>query len=65
MTITVELSDEISHRLEELARSMNIDPSELARIALEEWASRSSPEVEKAGTYILDKHRELLRRLAQ
>jgi antitoxin FitA len=64
MTFTIALSDEKALRLEELARKAGVSPEELLRASLEEWLSKPQEDFARAASYVLQKNRELYRRLA-
>ncbi|MCL4202258.1 MAG: hypothetical protein KJ000_07170 [Pirellulaceae bacterium] len=64
MPITLELDDEQSQRLERVARELQVDANELARAAINDLVSRPADDFERAVTYVLEKNRELYRRLA-
>ncbi|WP_145367493.1 DNA-binding protein [Maioricimonas rarisocia] len=63
MAISVTLSDEQSRRLEEMARRLNVTPQRLATAAIREFLSRPSNDFDRAMQYVLQKNRELYRRL--
>ena len=65
MNITVPLTDEQAQRLNELAESLGIDPAELARAACVDLVSQPSDDFRDAAKHVLQKNRELYRRLAQ
>ncbi len=67
MSISLQLTEEQSRRLEELARNLrnlNVDPNELAQAAINDLVSRPADDFERAVGYVLEKNRELYRRLA-
>jgi predicted transcriptional regulator len=64
MAISLELDEEQSRRIEELARDLNVDPKELAKAAINDLVSRPADDFERAVRYVLEKNRELYRRLA-
>jgi predicted transcriptional regulator len=64
MSITLRLDDEQSRRVEELARDLKVDPTELAKAAINDLVSRSADDFVRAIQHVLDKNRELYRRLA-
>ncbi len=61
---TVVLPEEHAQRLRELAREAGISPEQLLRDGVEQWLSRPSREFAEAAAYVLQKNRELYRRLA-
>ncbi len=64
MSISVQLNDEQSRRLEEIARELNVDPCELAKAAINDLVSKSSDDFQRAARQVLEKNRELYRRLS-
>ena len=64
MPISLQLGEEQSQRLEELARELNVDARELALAAIDELVARPAEDFEQAAGYVLTKNRELYRRLA-
>jgi antitoxin FitA len=61
---TIELREEHARRLHELAAEAGVPPERLLRAGLEEWLSRPDTKFDEAAQYILEKNRELYRRLA-
>ena len=64
MAIVVQLDEEQSRRLEEVARELQVDPSELAKAAINDLVYRQSGDFDRAARHVLEKNRELYRRLA-
>ncbi len=64
MSIPLQLDDEQSRRLLEVARELHVDPSELAKAAINDLVSRPSDDFDRAATHVLEKNRELYRRLS-
>lgn len=64
MAISLQLDEDQSRRIEELARNLNVDPKELAKAAINDLVSRPADDFERAVRYALEKNRELYRRLA-
>ena len=69
-TYTIQLADQATKRLEELARKAGMSPEQLLNEGIEGWlnAPRSNseePSFSEAATYVLQKNQELYRRLAQ
>ena len=64
MAILLQLDEEQSQRLERMARELNVDANELAKAAINDLVSRPSADFNRAVKYVLDKNRELYRRLA-
>ena len=65
MNITVPLTDEQAQRLKQLAESLGIDPTELARAACLDLVSQPPGDFRDAAKHVLKKNRELYRRLAR
>ena len=64
MSISLELNDEQSKRLEERARQLGVDPRDLAKAAVNDLLSRTDDDFDRAAKFVLDKNRELYRRLS-
>lgn len=64
MTILVELDEAESQRLREVALALKVDAKELAKAAITDFMSRPADDFERAVRYVLEKNRELYRRLA-
>jgi len=64
MSISVQLDDEQSRRLLEVARALNVAPSELAKAAISDLLDRPSDDFNQAARRVLEKNRELYRRLS-
>ncbi len=64
MSISLQLDDEQSKRLEQLARQLRVDPAELAKAAVNDFLSRCSVDFDQAAKFVLDKNKELYRRLS-
>ena len=63
MPISLQLDDEQSRRLEERARELGVDPGELAKAAVNDLLSRPDDDFSRAARLVLEKNRELYRRL--
>ena len=63
-TFTIELPEEQARRLRELAADAGVPPERLVSAGLEEWLSRPDARFAEAAEYVLNKNRELYRRLA-
>lgn len=61
---TVELPEAQAQQLRELAREAGVSPEQLLRVGVEEWLSRPGRDFAEAAAYVLQKNRELYRRLA-
>ncbi|WP_417732507.1 hypothetical protein [Rosistilla oblonga] len=64
MSISLKLDDEQSARLEDRARELGVDPSELAKAAVNDLLARPAEDFDRAAKFVLDKNRELYRRLS-
>ncbi|MBC8353635.1 MAG: DNA-binding protein [Planctomycetes bacterium] len=64
MSISVQLDDEQSKRLEERARELGVDPRDLAIAAVNDLLTRPAEDFDRAATFVLEKNRELYRRLS-
>ncbi|MFM7150028.1 MAG: DNA-binding protein [Gemmataceae bacterium] len=62
--IVIPLSDEQLRQLKVQAEASHLTPEEVARIAVEEWLSRSGDEFNRAASHVLKKNEELYKRLA-
>jgi hypothetical protein len=63
MPISLHLDEEQSRRLEERARELGVDPGELAKAAVNDLLSRPDDDFSRAAQFVLEKNRELYRRL--
>jgi predicted transcriptional regulator len=64
MKIAIELSNAQAESLQEIAASLGVDPEELAREAVADFVGTGSDDFERAADRVLEKNRELYRRLA-
>ncbi len=64
MSISFNLDDEQSARLEERARELVVDAPELAKAAINDLLSRPADDFDRAAKFVLAKNRELYRRLS-
>ena len=64
MSITVELTEEQARRLDERARELGVDARELAKAAVTDLLSRPADAFDRAAKLVLEKSRELHRRLS-
>lgn len=64
MSISLNLDAEQSARLEERARALEVDPQELAKAAVNDLLSRPAEDFERAAKFVVEKNRELYRRLS-
>ena len=63
--ITIQITDTEYQRLQTLASEYGLSVSELARLNLEDLLATPDDETREAVDYILDKNKELYRRLAK
>lgn len=64
MTISLQLDEEQSRRLQAMADQLHIDPSVLAKAAINDMVSRPSDDFASAAQRVLEKNQELYRRLS-
>lgn len=64
MTISLNLSAEAERRLAEVAQRLNIPLNELAAAALQELLAQPAEDFERVAHRLLEKNRDLYRRLA-
>lgn len=64
MSISFDLDDEQSKRLEARAKELGVDPRELAKAAVNDLLARPADDFDRAAKLVLDKNRELYRRLS-
>lgn len=64
MKISVEITGSQEQALTEAARRLNVPPNELAAAAVRDLIAQPGPEFERAASRVLEKNRELYRRLA-
>ncbi|MCA9103492.1 MAG: ribbon-helix-helix protein, CopG family [Planctomycetales bacterium] len=64
MSVNLNLDDEQSSRLEQRARQLGVDAHDLARAAINDLLARPDDEFERAARAVLEKNRELYRRLS-
>lgn len=63
-TLTINLPDDQARKLHDLAKKTGASPEELVRTSIEEWLARPELTFADAADYVLEKNRELYRRLA-
>lgn len=64
MSMSIELDDDQSKRLEEHARELGVDARALAKAVLDDLLLRRDADFERIVNRVLDKNRELYRRLS-
>ena len=64
MSISLNLDDDQSRRLQERAQELGVDPRDLAKAAVNDLLARPADDFSRAAKSILDKNRELYRRLS-
>jgi len=63
MSISFDLDDDQSKRLQQRAQELGVDPRDLAKAAVNDLLSRPADDFDRAAKSVLDKNRELYRRL--
>ena len=63
MSISFNLDDDQSKRLQQRAHELGVDPRDLAKAAVNDLLSRPADDFDRAAKSVLDKNRELYRRL--
>ena len=63
-SITINISDEQLHKLQQLAQESQISLEDLLRSGINDWLASQSDEFKQAASYVLKKNAELYRRLA-
>ena len=63
MSISLNLDDEQSKRLEARAAELGVDPRDLAKAAVNDLLARPADDFDRAASSVLNKNRELYRRL--
>jgi hypothetical protein len=63
-TLTIAISEERLHKLEEIARRFQIAPEERVRVSIEELLSLPAEDFRRAVDLVLSKNAELYQRLA-
>ena len=64
MKVSVELSPADTERLQEQANRLGVSPERLAHAAISDLLARERDDFESAARRVLEKNRELYRRLA-
>jgi hypothetical protein len=64
MSITVELTEAQAKQLDDRARELGVDARELAKAAVTDLLSRPADDFDRAARFVLEKNRELYRRLS-
>ena len=62
--ITVDLTEEQTEQLKQLAESLGVDPTALARAAFADLLSCPTDDFQRAAAHVLEKNEELYRRLS-
>ena len=63
-TLTIQLSDEIADRLEDLADQLGTSLEEVAQVSIDDQLKRLDREYEEATEEVLSKNAELYQRLS-
>ncbi len=64
MKLAIELSEDQAHRLREGADRLGVEPEQLALAAVMDLITAQGPDFDSAASRVLEKNRELYRRLA-
>jgi predicted transcriptional regulator len=64
MNLSIHLTDDAERRLLDEAQRLNVSADELATAAVRDFIARSDADFESAARRVLEKNRELYRRLA-
>lgn len=64
MTIPIELSESQAAKLRDEAQRLGVDPHALATAAVIDLLNRESSDFESAAEYVVQKNRELYKRLS-
>lgn len=64
MTISIPLPDDQQRRLQEVAQRLHLSTEDLAAAAVRDLLTQPAPEFEAAAKRVLEKNRELYKRLA-
>lgn len=64
MTLSIQLPDDAERRLREAAKRLNVPVDQLAAAAVRDFVTQPAADFEQAASRVLDKNRELYRRLA-
>lgn len=64
MKITLEIKGVRAEQLAEVARRLNVEPEEIAAAAVEDLLAQPEADFREAATRVLEKNRELYRRLS-
>ena len=63
-SITIALPDDLMGKLEDLAKRHNVAPEDLVRASVEELVASPEEAFQEALNYVLEKNKELYKRLA-
>ncbi|MDJ0731599.1 MAG: DNA-binding protein [Crocosphaera sp.] len=64
ISLTISLSDDKLHQLQEIAQERGITTEELLQTKINEWLTLNSDDFNKVTNYVLTKNAELYNRLA-
>jgi predicted transcriptional regulator len=64
MTLSIQLPDDAERRLREAANRLQVPVADLAAAAVADFVSAPAEEFDRAAQQVLEKNRELYRRLA-
>ncbi len=64
MSISLQLDEEQSKRLEQRAKELGVDARDLAKAAVNDLLAKTDDDFTRAATRVLEKNKELYRRLS-
>ena len=64
MTLNLELDEQQTRRLQDVARRLNVSVNDLAKAAINDLLAKPESDFEQAAVRVLKKNAELYRRLA-
>jgi len=64
MTLNLDLDEQQTQRLQEVARRLNVPVKDLAKAAINDLLAKPESDFERAATRVLKKNAELYKRLA-
>jgi predicted transcriptional regulator len=64
MTLSIQLPDDAERRLRQAAKRLNVPVDQLAAAAVRDFVSQPAADFEQAANRVLNRNRELYRRLA-
>ena len=64
MQMTIDLNNKQTEQFQQLAKSLSISPQELVRAAIDDFLWRQAEDFNQAARYVLEKNKELYKRLS-